>query len=79
MTHDIAAIFDEVAMTWRERRDQIERQTNNPRFAKESVAIARRRLETFADAVRVVRVIADRPDLWAQVLEARQAREERTP
>ncbi len=78
MTHDIAAILDEIAMTWRERRDQIERQTNNPRFAKESVAIARRRLETFADGVRLVRAVADRPDLWAQVLEARQARQEKT-
>jgi hypothetical protein len=75
---DIAAILDEIVMTWRERRDQIERQGDTPRFAKGSVAIARRPLETFADAdvVRVVRALAERADLRALV---GRARAERTP
>jgi hypothetical protein len=57
---NLRACADEIVLRYRETRDQIERMKQNPaRFAAESIRIAERRLEVFADCVRIVRRAAE--------------------
>jgi len=75
MTFDFTQIADYAALDYRESRDQVDQMERNPKMTAETILQRRSRLELKAQAVHIVRIVADDAaiaDLVAQQLEARR-------